>query len=67
MCNIVSYAYVHLLVLISESVTHINAGSLAKRMAEPLLQLRLKIAYVYTYSNKEGYIAVKKYSELLIS
>jgi len=53
--------------LISESVTHINAKSLAKRMADRLLRLRLKTAYVYTYSNKEGYIAVKKYSELLIS
>jgi len=37
----------------------------AKRMADRLLQLRLKIAYAYTYSNKEGYTAVKKYSELI--
>jgi len=60
-----SYTYVHLLVLISECVTHINAESLAKRMTDRLMQLGLKIAYVYTYSNKEGYIAVKKYSELI--
>jgi hypothetical protein len=45
----------------------INAESLAKWMADRLLQLLLKIAYVYTYSNKEGYIAVNKYSELLVS
>jgi len=35
---------------------HFNAKSLAKRMVDCLLQLCLKIAYVYTYSNKEDYI-----------
>jgi hypothetical protein len=64
MCNILLYTYVNLLGLISD-MCHINAKNLAKRMANRLLQLRLKIAYVYTYSNTEGYIAVKKHSELI--
>jgi hypothetical protein len=65
MCNILSYTCVHLLVLISE-MRHINAENLFKRTADRLLQLRFKIAYVYAYSNKEGYIAFKKCSELII-